>query len=57
MSKLICPVCDQAVAGSPLKSWRFRGHDVKRYECPSCKSKFNVYASPRKTYTIPKAKG
>lgn len=56
MSKLLCPICNKNVSESPFKSWKFKSYDVKRYECPKCKSKFNVYQSPERTYTIPKAK-
>ena len=56
MSKLLCPVCDKDVSTSPLKTWKFRGYDVKRYECQNCKSKFNVCQNPKKTFTIPSHK-
>lgn len=56
MSQLLCPVCNSDVTSSPLKSWKFKGYEVKRYECQSCKSKFNLYQSPKQTYTIPKPK-
>ena len=56
MSKLRCPACDKQVSVSPFKSWNFRGYDVKRYECPHCKAKFNLYQGAGKTFTIPKAK-
>jgi hypothetical protein len=55
-SELVCPVCNMAVSTSPFKSWKFGNYEVKRYECQSCKSKFNLYQSPTRTYTIPKAK-
>ena len=44
------------MAGKPIKTWKFRFYDVSRYECESCKGKFNVYESPKSTFTIPKAK-
>ena len=56
MNKLVCPLCDKEVTKSPFKTWKFRGYDVKRYECQNCKSKFNVYQSPKKTFTIPSHK-
>ena len=56
MSKLLCPVCNGDVPSSPLKSWKFKDYEVKRYECQSCNSKFNFYQSPKQTYTIPKPK-
>ena len=55
-NKLVCPVCNNVVSTNPFKSWRFGNYDVKRYECQSCKSKFNSYQSPGRTYTIPKSK-
>jgi len=56
VSKLVCPVCGKSVSTDPFKSWKFGRYGVKRYECQSCKSKFNLYQSPKRSYTIPKAK-
>ena len=56
MSKPLCPVCNTNVSASPLKLWKFKGYEVKRYECQNCKSKFNLYQSSKGSYTIPKAK-
>lgn len=56
MSKLQCPMCDKVVSVNPFKSWRFGGYDVKRYECPNCKTKFNLYQGAGVTFTIPKSK-
>jgi len=56
VSKLVCPVCGKSVSTDPLKSWKFGRYDVKRYACQSCKSKFNLYQSLKRSYTIPKAK-
>jgi len=56
MANLDCPVCGKPVSVAPFKSWRFGKYEVKRYECRNCKSKFNVYQSPEKTFTIPKPK-
>ncbi len=56
MNKLECPVCGKPVSVAPFKSWKFGEYEVKRYECKNCKSKFNLYESPTRTYTIPKAK-
>jgi len=56
MSKLLCPVCNNSVLVNPSKSWKFKGYDVKRYECQNCKAKFNLYQGPKGTYTIPKSK-
>jgi len=55
-SKLVCPICNGVVSGRPFKSWKFGRYEVKRYECQNCKSKFNLYESPKRRYTIPKAK-
>ncbi|MDI6847913.1 MAG: hypothetical protein QMD23_07315 [Candidatus Bathyarchaeia archaeon] len=51
-----CPVCGREFRGEPLKTWKFRFYDVKRYECSNCKAKFNIYESPNSVFTIPKAK-
>jgi len=56
MEKLTCPKCNQPITGKPFKSWKFGGYDVKRYECQKCKSNFNLYQSPKRTFTIPKSK-
>jgi len=56
MSKLLCLVCNHEVTTSPLREWKYRAYDVKRYQCQNCKSKFNLYESPKRTYTIPKPK-
>lgn len=56
MSKLICPVCNRDVTASPLKSWKYGTYEVKRYECENCKSKFNRYQNPKRTFMIPKPK-
>ena len=55
-SKLECPKCSSAVSTEPIKAWKYQSFDVKRYECKHCKSKFNLYQSPKATYTIPKRK-
>ena len=51
-----CPVCGKQHSGKPKKTWKFRFYKVGRYECPSCKSMFNIYESPNSTFTIPKSK-
>ena len=56
MSKLLCPICSADAPANPMKSWEYGSFQVKRYECPKCRSKFNVYQSPKRTYTIPKPK-
>jgi len=56
MSVLQCPRCNKEVFARPLKTWRFHGYSVKRYECPYCKLRFNLYSGGGKTFTIPKPK-
>ncbi len=51
-----CPACGREQSSKPLKAWKFRFYDVKRYECQHCKARFNVYESPKSRFTIPKAK-
>ena len=51
-----CPVCGHSFGGEPIKTWKFRFYNVGRYECDRCKAKFNVYESPKSTFTIPKSK-
>jgi len=53
---LTCPACNEVVTAIPFKSWRFGRYDVTRYECQNCKSKFNFYQSPKRTFTIPHSK-
>lgn len=56
MSELICPICNHDVSTSPVKSWKYATYEVKRYQCHNCKSKFNLYQNPKKTFTLPKRK-
>ena len=51
-----CPVCGHSPPCKPIKTWKFRFYNVGRYECDHCKTRFNVYESPKSTFTIPKAK-
>jgi len=51
-----CPECGHELSGKPLKTWKFRFYDVRRYECEHCRTKFNVYESPNSQFTIPKSK-
>ena len=51
-----CPVCSLGFAGKPLKTWKFRFYNVKRFECARCKAKFNIYESPSSKFTIPKSR-
>ena len=57
MSKNVrCPLCGRDFTDEPLKNWKFNFYDVKRFQCAYCEEKFNVYESPKSTFTIPKAK-
>jgi len=51
-----CPVCGGEFEAEPLKTWRFRFYQVKRYQCSLCGAKFNLYESEKSSFTIPKAK-
>jgi len=51
-----CPVCGYTFTSRPLKTWKFRFYDVRRFECAKCKTKFNVYDSLKSKFTIPKSK-
>jgi len=51
-----CPVCGYEFASKPLKTWKFRFYNVRRFECGKCKVKFDIYESPNSKFTIPKAK-
>jgi len=55
-SSVKCPVCGGEIKNKPLKEWSFRFYKVSRFECKRCKAKFNVYESPKSSFTIPKAK-
>ena len=55
-NEIKCPLCGYIFEGEPLKTWKFRFYDVKRFECPSCGARFNVYESPTSIFTIPKAR-
>jgi uncharacterized protein YlaI len=47
-----CPKCGSEISSKPLKAWKFRFYDVRRYECPHCKARFNVYDSPKSKFVI-----
>lgn len=50
-----CPICKKEKTSKLLKQWEFRKYDVSRYECSSCKEKFNIYERYGKTiFIIPK---
>lgn len=53
---IACPTCGAPVRGRPLNSWRYYIYSVRRYQCPRCGKKYNVYNSPKLTYTIPRSK-
>jgi transposase len=52
MMSVKCPACGSELADKPLKRWKFRFYDVGRYECPHCKTKFNIYNSPKSKFVI-----
>jgi transcriptional regulator NrdR family protein len=54
---ITCPACGRVLSGKPLKTWKFRIYNVKRYECEHCKVRFNTYEAQKAKFTIPKAKG
>jgi transposase-like protein len=47
-----CPVCGGEFEAEPLKTWRFRFYQVKRYQCTLCNSKFNIYESGKSRFVI-----
>ena len=47
-----CPKCGRGLSNKPLKTWKFRFYNVGRYECPHCKTKFNIYESPKSKFVI-----
>jgi transposase-like protein len=47
-----CPVCDREFQAEPLKTWRFRFYQVKRYQCILCGSKFNIYEGEKSRFVI-----
>ena len=51
-----CPACSLKFSSKPIKTWKFRFYEVRRYECEHCETKFNIYESPKSKFTIPKAK-
>jgi len=51
-----CPLCGYDVEDKPLKMWKFRFYDVKRFKCPNCGARFNLYESSSSKFTIPKTK-
>ena len=53
MSKTFkCPVCGRELSSKPIKAWKFRFYDVRRYQCEHCKAKFNIYESPKSKFVI-----
>ena len=51
-----CPMCGAEFESEPLKTWRFGIYEVRRYKCPSCGGKFNLYWSEKTVFTIPKGR-
>lgn len=47
-----CPSCGGEFEAEPLKAWRFRFYEVKRYQCGLCGVKFNVYNSEKSSFVI-----
>jgi rubredoxin len=47
-----CPVCNGVFEVVPLKTWRFRFYQVKRYQCIVCGTKFNIYESEKSRFII-----
>jgi transposase-like protein len=47
-----CPACGREISSKPIKTWKFRFYDVSRYECQHCKTKFNIYDSPKSKFVI-----
>jgi len=39
-----CPLCNKDFQAEPLKTWRFRFYQVKRFQCPKCGGIFNLYS-------------
>lgn len=56
MGNIRCPVCDREFKGEPLKTWKYGIYKVKRFECSSCRAKFNLYENPKTLFTIPRSK-
>jgi len=54
--KISCPLCGKETIAKSLNNWKFGRYAVTRYECGGCQSKFNVYKSANRSYTIPKIK-
>ena len=47
-----CPLCGRQTTDLPRKSWKFNAFTVRRYQCDLCKSKFNIYKSPKSTFFV-----
>ncbi|MEM3648865.1 MAG: hypothetical protein QW506_06860 [Thermoproteota archaeon] len=47
-----CPACGRKFEAEPLKAWRFRFYQVKRYQCSLCGVKFNLYDSEKSRFVI-----
>jgi transposase-like protein len=55
-NNLKCPMCGHEFKSEPFKTWKYALYEVKRFECPHCLKKFNVYENPKTVFTIPKGK-
>lgn len=53
---LKCPICGHEFRGEPFKTWKYGIYKVKRFSCPNCAKKFNVYENPKTFFTIPRKK-
>jgi hypothetical protein len=49
-------MCAHEFRREPLKTWKYGIYKVKRFECPNCMKKFNVYENPKTYFTIPRKK-
>ena len=56
MDKIVCPLCHHPVSSGASNSWKFGSYKVRRFLCPNCKKRFNLYEGPKGSYTIPKSK-
>ncbi|MEM3605999.1 MAG: hypothetical protein QXU47_07400 [Candidatus Bathyarchaeia archaeon] len=47
-----CPACGREFEADPLKPWRFRLYQVRRYQCSLCDVKFNSYDGRKSKFAI-----
>jgi len=55
-NRVKCPICGNEQADAAIKAWKWVHYDVARHQCAKCGLKFNVYKSPKSTFTVPKSK-